>query len=69
MPVLLIASPQNGKASVITLSDKKIHKDILEKIYESVRCFSAGDELSDDMTLAIVRRKATGLPNSFGEAL
>jgi sigma-B regulation protein RsbU (phosphoserine phosphatase) len=37
-------------------------QNILEKIYESVRSFSAGAELHDDMTLVIIKRKAEGLP-------
>ncbi|MBN2318516.1 MAG: SpoIIE family protein phosphatase [Acidobacteria bacterium] len=44
-------------------------QDILEKINESVRSFSAGDELRDDMTLVIVKRKAAGLPNASRGAL
>ncbi len=44
-------------------------QDILDKIYGSVRSFNAGDELRDDMTLVIVKRKAAGLPNASGGAL
>jgi len=35
-------------------------QDILNRIYEDVRSFSASDELGDDMTLIIVKKKAAG---------
>ena len=37
-------------------------QDILNKIYEGVRSFTASDELGDDMTLVIVKKKAAGAP-------
>ena len=37
-------------------------QDVLNKIYEGVRSFSASDELGDDMTLVIVKKKAAGAP-------
>jgi sigma-B regulation protein RsbU (phosphoserine phosphatase) len=37
-------------------------QDVLNKINEGVRSFSASDELGDDMTLIIVKKKAAGAP-------